>query len=65
MSGVDAVVVVVSDLLVDGLNELSNVVESPHIAELELEVAVKGLLVAVLPWTAFTAVRRGCAVICE
>ena len=51
-------VVVVADLLVDGLDEFADVREPSYVPELQLEVRVKGLLVTVLPRAAFSAVRR-------
>lgn len=65
VSGVYPLVVVVADLAVDGFDELSDVLEPSDIAEFELEVRVERLLVAVLPRTAFTAVRRRGAVTLE
>ena len=56
MSGMNSFIVIISDLVVDGFNELSDVVEPSHVVKLELAVVVERLLVAVLPRTSFTAV---------
>lgn len=53
----DPSVVVVADLLVDGFDQLSDMVEPFQVPELELEIVVEGFLVSVLPRTRFATVR--------
>ena len=56
------IVVVIADLTVDGFDELTDMIESSDVAELELEVAVERFLKPILPWTTFRAVGWLCAV---
>ncbi len=55
--GVDPSVVVVADLLVDGFDQLSDVVEPFEVPELKLEIVVERFLVSVLPRTRLATVR--------
>ena len=49
-SEVNTTAVVITDLLADGLDQLSGMIEASDIAQFQLEVRVEGLLVTVLPW---------------
>lgn len=48
-SGVDAMVVVVMDLMMDGLEELTRTIKAVHVTKLSLETTIKGFLVTILP----------------
>ncbi len=54
----DPLVVVIADLPVNGLDELSDVVKSFRIAQFKLKIAVERFLEAILPRAPFPAVRR-------
>lgn len=65
MSGVNPLIVVIVNLLVDSFDELPDVVEAANVSEFQFEVRVEGLLITILPGTAFAAVGRLCAVACK
>lgn len=48
-SGVNAMVVVVMDLMVDSLKEFANPIKTVHVTELLLETSIEGFLEAILP----------------
>ena len=52
-------VVVVANLLVNGLDQFSDMVEPFEVPELKLEVVVERFLVSILPRRRFAAVRDG------
>ena len=57
----DSPVVVVSDLLMHRLDQLSDMVESLQVPKLKLEIVVERLLITILPWGGLATVRDGCA----
>ena len=48
-SGVDAMVVVVMDLMVDRLEKLPYTIKPVHVTKLSLKTTIKGFLVTILP----------------
>jgi hypothetical protein len=54
--GVDPSVVVVADLLVNSLDQFSDMTETSEVTKLELEVVVERFLVAILPGTRLATV---------
>lgn len=57
-SGVDAMMVVVMDLMMDGLEELTHTIKAVHVAKLMLKTTIKGFLVTVLPGRSHIADRN-------
>ena len=55
-------IVVVVNVSMNGLDELSDVVEPFDVSEFEFEVAVKRFLQSILPRAALAAVGRSCAI---
>ena len=49
-SRMDSSIVIVGDLEGHGFDQLSGVVETTNVAELQLEIVVERFLVATLPW---------------
>jgi len=48
-SGVDTMMVVVMDLMMDGLEECTQTVEAVHVTKLSLKTTIKRFLVTILP----------------
>lgn len=53
----DAIVVVVMDLMMDRLEELTHTVEAVHITKFSLKTTLKGFLVTILPGRSHIADR--------
>ena len=56
VSGVNPLIIVVADLLVDSFHELTDMVKPSYVTKFQFEVRVEGFLIAVLPRTAFATV---------
>ena len=56
-----ALVVVVIQLLGNGLKQLTFILESAEVTELQLEMAIERFLKAILPWGSRIAVAHGSA----
>ena len=57
-SGVDTMMVVVMDLMMDGLKELTHTIKAVHVAKFILKTTIKGFLVTVLPRRSHIADRN-------
>lgn len=56
-SGVDAMMVVVMDLMMDGLEELTHTIKAVHVTKLSLKTTIKRFLVTILPGRSHIADR--------